>query len=528
MGTGFKDYSNYQLIKSLGVSAHPVQVIQRTSQKNPQKKDVWFLKELESVQEAQIECMTGEIYRYLLGPYQPKIRVRKDPGASTVVSSSVKFLSFRELLEKEGNKNNNLIYDKYKKAFQENLDSFMMVMISSIFFEENDLSDNNYGLVVLSGEGNAREFGGFVKIDHGQSFNSLRISEASRNAGVFDVKKKMLGHANIKYFPPVSPRPARDRRVKSDRCTMGLMSNRKYLLSHAFLNTIVTDFLDGRITKDYIQNLQYQPSACPFYDSRLLTLLDYSKDPGPYLLMEYFKYLAIARLIFTSLSALYHIAKNASDIEKVPRVWVDVQKKLIESREHLVSEMKKDPDFLLFCHSQENHIKNLINKSWGEMVQGSERYAGFAGNAFDAGTMNEFSGPGGEYDKDSFIKQTEEYLGSLQKFIEDYPWSTGWGGGKSVVLGGRNKKVPGHVAQMLEVLDLYRKCGLVRLIRSAGDMVDMVEKVNASTSSTRKKTTTEAYQALHTFNQAYAMNLKFAGLSRAAIVRIHPGLGVFL
>lgn len=521
MGTGFKDYSNYTLIKKHGASAHAVLQIRRHGKKDTD----WFLKELDSAQEAQIECMTGEIYRYFLGPDQPKIRVR---DAHTVVSEAVRFVSFRELLEKPENKNNNAIYDKYKKAFQDDLDGFMMVLLSSIFFEENDLSDNNYGLVVVSGEGNARTFGGFVKIDHGQSFNTLRIQEAARTAGVFDVKKKMLDHASIKYFPPISPIPARDRRVKSDRCTTGLLSSRQYLLSHSFLDRIVTDFLDARITKDYILNLAYQPSALPFYDARLLSFFDYRDEPSPYTLLEYSKYLAIARLAFTSDFAYLHIASRASDMDKVPRIWVDVQKKILQNREHLLNEMKKDPDFLLFCHTMENHIKDLLEAAWKRMVQGSERYGTATASPLDYASLRAFKALAADYEKSDFIRQSEEYLGAVRQFIESYAWSTGFGGGKSVLLAGKSKKVPSHVATMVELLDLYQKCGLIRLIRSVRDLVEIIHKACTSTSSSRKKSTTDAYTALKSTVQAYALNLKSAGVSLAAIERIHPLLKTFL
>ena len=156
-------------------------------------------------------------------------------------------------------------FNNFKKAFCDHIEGFMMLAFSSIFFEENDLSDNNYGLVVTGAHGAIKDFGGFVKIDHGQSFNSLRIGE-----------NWFLRFAEIKFFKPIKPVPQTDWRKLTDRKKIKnplKSGTRKYHLSHEFFDRIVMDFVDAGVTEAYICNLTYQPSTSPFYDPRLLPII---------------------------------------------------------------------------------------------------------------------------------------------------------------------------------------------------------------------------------------------------------------
>lgn len=513
MATGFKDFNkeNTKLIAKLGESAHPVLKVER---RGANKTTEWYVKNLSSSQEAQIECMTGEIYRYLLGPDQPKIRVE---NANTVASQSVDFVSFRNLVEKKELRPN---YANFKNAFCDHIEGFMMVAFSSIFFEENDLSDNNYGLVVTGTKAGLKEFGGFVKIDHGQSFNSLRIGE-----------HWYLKFAPIKYFPPIKPQPQTDWRVKSDRADIKPPRGgvRKYHLSHAFFDHIVMDFVDGRVTKDYIINLTYQPSASPFYDARLLPIIA-GLGEEKYEKMEMAKYWALAKIAFTSEAAYLHIAKNATDTEQVADHWTKVQNKIKDNRNVLIAEVSKDPDFLRFCKVFKTYIKERIRDSWEVLIHKhnnphvlSERYGAMsvAINPVDEAALTAAAQKGAEYQREGVVPRSRDLIEGFLDFVESQKWVTGFMGGTTITLRGKKKKVPSHIAQLVDLLNLYAKCGH-RVMRAVRDTVEVINAAHHSTSSSRHASTTQAYYALFTQVQQYAQDIQRLGVSAEAARLIHP------
>ncbi len=536
MPKGFKDFNDANEIARLGESAHPVLKVARTGF---HKTTEWYTKDLESAQEAQIECMTGEIYRYLIGPPQPKIRVQ---SANIVASESVNFLSFRNLIEKPAERQ---YYNTFQKAFCEHIEGFMMVVLSSVFFEENDLSDNNYGLAFDPAQ-NPRTFIGFVKIDHGQSFNTLRIQEEMRLAANHSnpktkIKKQLLGKAEIKYFPPIIPRPIKDLRVKSERSTIGTLGmtwwdHRKYQLTHAFFDRIVMDFVDGCVTKDYISKLTNQPSASPFYDARLLPLIDYLGEEK-YEKMEMAKYWALAKIAFTSEAAYLHIAQNATDTSQVPLFWNRVKAKICENRNTLIAELSKDPDFLRFCNVFDYYIKERIRASWEVMLYKrrgtnipSERYGGSRGATIDPVDHNALAvaaNMGAEYQKGDIIPRTRNLLEGFMDFVMSRNWEVGLFGGTTIKFDGRSKKVPGHVAHLMNLLDLYSKCGH-RVMRAVHDFVEAIVEANKSSSKSRKESTSQAYFALLTQVNQYARDLRRAGMTTQAAGILHPKLPLLM
>jgi hypothetical protein len=518
MPKGFKDFSDDKLIskKQLNQSAHPVVKVERRGEN---KTTTWFTKDLASAQEAQIECMTGEIYRYLLGPDQPKIRVK---SSTYVASESVNFVSFRDIMEKQDLRPS---FNNFKKAFCDHIEGFMMVAFSSIFFEENDLSDNNYGLVVTGAHGAIKDFGGFVKIDHGQSFNSLRIGE-----------NWFLRFAEIKFFKPIKPVPQTDWRKLTDRKKIKnplKSGTRKYHLSHEFFDRIVMDFVDAGVTEAYICNLTYQPSTSPFYDPRLLPIIA-GLGEERYEKMEIAKYWALAKLAYTSEAAYLHIAKNATDTDQIQPIWQKVQNKIRENRNELLVEVAKDPDFLRFCRVYDYYIKERINDAWNMMIHKrggtgalSERYGATAMgiNPVDDVALADAAQKGGEYQRRDVIPRSRNLIEGFLDFVGSQKWSVGLMGGTTVTLRGKQVKVPAHIAQLVNQLDLYAKSGH-RVMRAVRDMVSVIHDAHHSTSTSRKASTTQAYFALYTQVQQYAQEIHRLGVSAEAARRIHPMLVV--
>ncbi|EFI34704.1 hypothetical protein Dthio_PD2076 [Desulfonatronospira thiodismutans ASO3-1] len=537
---GFKNFSDSRLVKKRGESAHPVLEVDKQGHK-------WFIKNLDSDQEAQIECMIGEIYRYLLGPEQPKIRLA---DINIVASEGVNFTSVRDLIEKEPN-----VYDNYQTAFCENIESFLMLAFSSIFFEENDLSDANYGLAKKNGR-----YGGFVKIDHGQSLNTLRIVEEKRRSSSFNFKKQNLDRAEIKYFPPVNPRPSKDLRKKSQRSSLGpvFYGKRKYELTYQFMDRVVLDFVDGRVDKDYILNLTNQPSASPFYDNRLLGLIDLF-GKGKYDIMEVKKHYALARLAFTNDAAYFFIAEKSTEasIQRVQAILNLVKEKIRENRRILIQNLMQDPDFLCFAHVYGSEVKKKIRASWNVMLKKrdgrttSDRYQkGNAVDPVDSTKLDIASTLGAQYlinlrkhqhlrvrtnengvvthenieSYESLVHaRSNELIEGLINFIGSHKWNVGFGGGKTVMVKGRKIKVPSHVASLADVLDLHTKTSY-RTLRTVKDAADIITDAHHSSSRSRKASTTQAYFALYTQVVEYVRDLRHQGVTDEALRHINPAL----
>ncbi len=533
MGQGFKSFNDIRIIKKHGASAHPVWQIKRIG-KN-QTTSEWFVKELDSIQEAQVECMTGEIYRYLIGPTVAKIRLSE---ANTVASEGVNFYSVRDIFE---NKTKRYDYKNFKKAFCEHLDGFMMVVFSSIFLEENDLSANNYGLVVI-GEQNfgKKKFGGFTKIDHGQSFNTLRIAEEKRLAG-WSIKKKNMDKAPIKYFPPILPVPNYDWRSKENkgRKTISIVTggSRKYEITYAFLDRIVLDFLDSRIDKDYIQSLKYQPSILPFYDNRLLTLLK-DMEENVYDEMEVHKYFALGKIIFTSEAAYLHIAKCSTRVDQNVKVfWKRIKNKIKENRSVLSREMRLDPEWFMFCELFHTHIKNDIRNSWDRMLHKtktntnvtpglSDRYGtntSQAINPFDGAAMKDVKRIGKEYLKDDVLECAEEFIKDVKTVIINMDWKVGKGGGKWVEINDNRIKVPTAVKEMYEHILLNKKCQY-RFLRCVKSITQTVYTATQRRSKSRHRTTTLAYSTILSMAKKFGKDIRKLNVSKEAVDLIHPEL----
>ncbi len=144
------------------------------------------------------------------------------------------------------------------------------------------------------GEMTAEGYGEFIKIDHGQSLNSMRISDKAVLA------KPVYGTAKIKYYqpPPGSGLDTHglDKRTMKQRQTIWF-TVRKYTISPVFVNRIIIHFLLGFIDEAYINEMTFQPSALPLYDGRLLTF--FTDMPDKYDRCETAKIEAIAKIVFT-------------------------------------------------------------------------------------------------------------------------------------------------------------------------------------------------------------------------------------
>jgi hypothetical protein len=538
MGTGFKvfDKTNTNQLGRSDASAHPVIKVERVGKTYDTE---WFTKELTSVQEAQIECMTGEIYRYLIGAAGGKIRLIKE---NHVASENVNFYSVRDIFENKKKKGS---FKNFKEAFCNDIEGFMMVVFSSIFFEENDLSANNYGLKILSTPGtaeNKKKFGRVTKIDHGQSLNTLRIKPSH------GLKAILLNFAEVKYFPPKLPVPDFDNRSKASKTSKEKGrekihpfkgKRRTYNITYSFLDRIVPDFLESRVDRAYIKKLTYQPSIMPFYDNRLLCILK-GLGTSDHDRMEMSKYYALAKIIFTSGRVYYHIAKNSTNFtdvnasKRVKKIYKDVEKKIDENRKILTYEMAKDPDFRWFCYLFENGIEKKILAAWNLMINSSrgrtgssERYGpGSTGiNPFEAATFNKAKEFGDFYNEETVRSRADKLIKDVKRVIESMSWKTK--GNTYIKIEGRRTNVPSTAGALYNHILLYEKSGF-RMMRTVASITGDVYTELHRRGRFRHKTTTLAYETIlgmakQCGKDLVAMNVNVAHNVKAVCL-IHPEL----
>ncbi|MCP3941749.1 MAG: hypothetical protein GY710_09750 [Desulfobacteraceae bacterium] len=522
MGKGYKSFTEEHLIRLYGASAHPVRKVARPK-KNGQGETIWFTKELESIQEAQVKCMTGEIYRYLIGPEQPKIRLK---NANTVASENVNFYSLRDIFEDPKKRNS---FNNFKSTFCENIEGFLMIVFSSIFLEENDLSSNNYGLITEGPKGHKR-FGSSVKIDHGQSFNALRIQEEKHLAGKLDFKKNNLERAQIKYFPPIHPTPLMDRRTKNQRSTINIIGGgkRKYVITETFLNNIVTDFITGRIDKNYIKSLNFQPSVLPFYDGRLLSIIQAPNKKSRCNTMETSKYWALSKIIFTSLASYRFIADKAVQNDDKLQCYQDkIKKKIAKQQNTLREQMLNDPDWLLFCNYHGKQIEQRIIEAWNLIIfkkysRGpSGRYCGgMMIRPIDYKALKQVVQLGREYRESKITERIDPFLRKLKNHIETKTWTTQLGRGSIIKVGNTRKKVPDKIASLYNQLCLYELCPTIclRMLSSITDIITLRSNNNNNCISCQN-VYTEFYESLLSRMKGLVQDL-----TSPAVERIHPKL----
>lgn len=482
---------------------------------------VWWRKQLASRQEVLVECVTGEIYRYLIGGRQPRLRAE---GANVVLSENIAYDSPRDYFENRADRpEKRARRDAWRAAFQENLEGLAMVLVSSMMLEENDLSDQNYGLALLPEAGEddhsdetvaqkarGKTFASFIKIDHGQSLNSLRIADLAANAKGM---KRMTGRAVVKYFP-VGAQGAAEERKKKDRKTIlaSLFSKRQYALPSSFLSWSFFDFLGGVVDRDYILASEYQPSTFPLFDGRILSLFPLATAADRVATIERFeaaKYAAVAKLVFTSDEVYRTLARCAvpQDDQANLRLIVD---RILRNKRAVRDAVSIDPDFFAWVYENRVAVEHAIRSSAMRMAskrngEASERYGSLAAvEPVDASwaaaqkvgeALSKLLGDAGL--QLAFVAETLRTREGVR---------ASWGGGESVQLESlldptspqaRNAvsaRLPRHAAIMANTLACWRTSPKHRALRTTFSMALLAHNArNADASSRRSEATTRFY-----------------------------------
>ena len=543
----------------------------------------WVRKQLSSQQEVLIECITGEIYRYLIANFQPKVRTG---DANTILSEFIPYRSVRDIFDNPKYKNNEI---RFKNSFIEKLDDFMLVLFSSITLEENDLSDMNYGLATKEGGvvktetlrtnaegiqeidelpqappakfimgnqlapdsifsrfGSAapdnsievdNEYFSFIKIDHGQSLNSMRIADNK-----FRNSRKILSIAPVKYYLPTGQENIDanssigiDNRKKKDRSEIWT-GTRKYNIEPHFIDQVICDFLCGSIDKNYIQLLNYQPSTLPLFDGRLLSLFNV-KDPiwranRPYYeqnssaekygsiwgksshycemwdKFEESKYFAIAKIVFTHDDVYDTIAKNATDISSLSEKQAQIRRKICLNIDSLFNAISTDLDFCIYCFYNQERIETTISSSCNRVSKNlaSERYKeeiGSIASPINTRRLDQIIKIGSFYEGEEIRKATHNLINQIYKQIQDKNWKTGLFGGVLIGLQSANSDgryqlvtVPNHVADMALSFQRYDLSPKHRLFKTLQELSYLANHAIQSSSWSRSNETTAFYESV--------------------------------
>ncbi|SMF93728.1 hypothetical protein SAMN02949497_1017 [Methylomagnum ishizawai] len=498
LGKGHKDFSAFKAREGeTTASANPTQ-LGAIPRKNPLRggeSKKWVKKTLSSRQEVLIECITGEIYRYLIGPLQPKIRTG---DGNNILSEFVPYRSVRDILDRAKHQAKAMAF---KEAFIQGQRGFMLVLFSSIMLEENDLSDQNYGLAIPADEnGEVREsevetYLEFIKIDHGQSLNSMRIAAA-----------KKLSFAPVKYFPAPSDADLDergiDKRTKDNRKSI-YTTKRKYVLVPEFIDRALTHFLSGYIDKDCIKELNYLPSTLPIFDGRLLSFYDGIHDK--YDICEDGKYWAIAKLIFTDDTVYSGIAERASDPGENPALQQRIRDKIIENKRALKEAVAPDPDFFAFCHQNQAAIRLEIQRSLERIVhnRSGEISARYEGLSALGGVSPDFEAAidigknlAALHADSGFREEADDFFVDIINDIQTRDWSVRGGGYEIQFMKERRKirkKVPDHVADMHISCERYLQTPNYRALRTLLDISCIVHAARRGSSLFRSRETEKFY-----------------------------------
>ncbi len=457
----------------------------------------WVQKLLSSTQEVIVECITGELYRYLIGGEQPKIRTANQ---TTILSEVVAFTSLRDFFNKEKIK---ALRPTIVQTFNQHIDGFMRVLFSSILMEENDLSDANFG---LSYKGKLPEatYQDFVKIDHGQSLNTLRIAKS---------KNPVLGLAPIKYFPPPSKDTPKDEydidtriydkddKTRNYRKTcLRLFQKRHYNIDPYFITWGVFDFLMGRIDLQYIKGMnEYQPSALPLYDGRLLTF--FSKIKDKYDLFELGKFAIMAKIIFTSDDVVRGIGNRAAHTE-LHDVQDKVIARILQNKETFQSVAATSPDFCVYCYEEKEAITAEIKaslyrmthkKSEGKQDVLSERYKDIAGiRPIDVDELKKICHAGER------LKTNKTVISRLIDEIEILVLTGDWGAkGKNNItswIDKKNKVLPETALKMAQAIHIKNLSPKTRLCDAMEMLTDLAKLAAGETGGSSK--TRELYRQI--------------------------------
>lgn len=512
--TSHKLISTFNVKGEQGTASANLTAIGTIKKKDGSEKK-WVRKILSSSQEVLIECITGEVYRYLIGEKQPKIRTGEERSglvSNTILSEFVRYRSVRDLYTRARDEdiNPHLKKDRiikktnYRINFINNIDGFMRVLFSSIFMEENDLSDMNYGLSItyIDENTNSETYGEFIKIDHGQSLNSMRIKQSS----------KPLSRAELKFFPPVTcenDRPLDDRNKDDRKSSFTVLQGRRYAITPSFVEYAVFDFLLGFIDKDYILNLSFQPSILPLYDGRLLSFFD-QKDVvwqgRMYDKCEEAKFKAIAKIIFTSDELYLAIARAATEQRALPEKQESIRRKIIEKKLELVNASSSDPDFFAFCFQNMDEIKQEIHSSQkriSENLEGgnSKRYGGLKQFAsIDEELLLKFTKIGEAYADQTIRENVKKMLDSTIDKIASTNWDVGFGGIRANIRSTGSTvstKVPDNVYRIIQSIGEYQLAPTTRLLKAYRNTQYHTRQAISSTSLFRKSGTTDFYNTLN-------------------------------
>lgn len=357
--TTFEDYKNdiYRHLGHLSLNTYkdantnarkgvnPVFFIEKSKENSEVKKLVY--KPLNNEQESTIETITGEIYRYLIGNSQPKTKLAPCFG---IVSQMIPYFSIRDYFYAKSGDN-----DCYLKYFQQDYKGFVNILMSSIFLEENDLHDGNFGF----GPDNK-----LIKIDHGQSLNTLRIE-----------KSKTLKFAEIKYYDEVYYKKSdagRSYKEKGYRKT-SFGTVRKYSITGDYLDNFMLTFLQGNYNLSFIKKQEFRPSIFPTYDLRITHFFPLSTAHHEKL-MQY-QNEAIYKIINTPNEWYQFIALNAAQSEN--RILIEkVIKKILDRKQELKKaafSSKRYVKFLNQVQSVDSIYKQDILNSF-ERFSKSKRY----------------------------------------------------------------------------------------------------------------------------------------------------------
>ncbi|MCE5243197.1 MAG: hypothetical protein ABFD98_12300 [Syntrophobacteraceae bacterium] len=465
---------------------------------------IWFQKTLSSRQEVLVECMAGEIYRYLIGPSQPKIRTA---GLNVILSESVNYRSFREILggEKKHPEYRNYARD-YKNTFilDANIDGFVRVLFSSIFLEENDLSDQNYGLTIVSPPDTTPErYGEFIKIDHGQSLNSMRINDKSF------ITKPFYATAEIKRYEPepgaVSAVDGVDSRAdKKERHTIWF-TRRKYNITPVFLDRILDDFLHGYINERYIWAMEFQPSALPLYDGRLLSFFRDIPESERFEKFEKAKLKAIAKIVFTKDDLYSGIGSLASHQDPAyAQKRTQILSKVLANKESLFAAIRTNLDFCYYCHLHQQEIIDDINSSYQRMIHSrkgeeSDRYYEALvriGQPHDAARLREIASVG-QYFTGEIRNDITVAIQQIRDIIATHNWKIRGAGGHEIKITEKQRKVlPENAYEMARSLIRYRFSPEMRTNRTIGELAWLSHVADSKRSVWRSTETEQGYGSI--------------------------------
>ncbi|KAB8033671.1 hypothetical protein [Fluviispira multicolorata] len=338
-----KEYYDTKPTSRKGVN--PVFFIEKKKENNNIKEIVY--KPLNNEQESMIEVITGEIYRYIIGNSQPKTKTAPCFG---IASEKVSYFSIRDYFEKGAD-------DEYILKFRKDYKGFVNILISAIFLEENDLHDGNFG---FSADGK------LMKIDHGQSLNTLRIEKSRFNS---------LGLAEIKYYDEIYYSNYDQHRSYKEKGYRKVSrgSLRKYKIVPKFLDEFLFIFLQGKYGINYIKSQEFIPSIFPTYDLRLLHFFPLSIQHHQEL-MQY-QCEVIYKIINTPTEWYQFIANQAVQTEN-KTLHLKIITKILKRKFELKTAAEASHSYQAFLTHHKSHMclyQQEIHSSCQRMSQ-SKRY----------------------------------------------------------------------------------------------------------------------------------------------------------